>query len=77
MNDYYKNGRAGSRGYVQLNRKKTQPRIIDLLWKDQCEWHRMTSMTGPDYAVVCNLIDIHASTRTQYYIFKVFLLVEF
>ena len=25
-------------------------------WEDQCEWHRMTRMTGPDCAVVCNLI---------------------
>ena len=22
-------------------------------WEDQCEWHRMTRMTGPDYAVMC------------------------
>ena len=29
-------------------------------WKDQqCEWHRMTinRMTGPDSAVMCNLIN--------------------
>ena len=27
-------------------------------WEDQCEWHRMTinRMTGPDCAVMCNLI---------------------
>ena len=28
-------------------------------WEDQCEWHRMTQMTGPDCAVMCNLINIH------------------
>ena len=29
-------------------------------WEDKCEWHRMTRMTGPDWAVmVCNLINIH------------------
>ena len=26
-------------------------------WEDQCEWHRMTRMTGPDCAVMCNLIN--------------------
>ena len=29
-------------------------------WEDQCEWHRMTRMTGPDCAVMCNLINIHS-----------------
>ena len=38
---------ARLRGYVQLN-THTHP------WEDQCEWHRMTRMTGPDYAVMCN-----------------------
>ena len=29
-------------------------------WEDQCgEWHRMTRMTGPDCAVMCNFINIH------------------
>ena len=28
-------------------------------WEDQCEWHRMTRMTGPDCAVMNNLINIH------------------
>ena len=23
-------------------------------WEDQCEWHRMTRMTGPDCAVMCS-----------------------
>ena len=28
-----------------------------LTWEDQCEWHRMTRMTGLDCAVMCNLIN--------------------
>ena len=28
-------------------------------WEDQCEWHRMTRMTGPDCAVMCNSINVH------------------
>ena len=28
-------------------------------WEDQCEWHIMTRMTGPDCAVMCNLINTH------------------
>ena len=34
-------------------------------WEDQCEWHRMTRMTGPDCAVMCNLINIHIYIHTQ------------
>ena len=34
-------------------------------WEDQCEWHRMTRMTGPDCAVMCNLINTHTHTQTQ------------
>ena len=30
---------------------------------DQCEWHRMTGMTGPDCAVMCNLINTHTHTQ--------------
>ena len=33
-------------------------------WEDQCEWHRMTRMTGPDCAVMCNLINTQAHTYT-------------
>ena len=29
----------------------------------QCEWHRMTRMTGPDCAVMCSLINTHTHTR--------------
>ena len=28
-------------------------------WEDQCEWHRMTRMTRPDCAIMCNLINTH------------------
>ena len=34
-------------------------------WEDQCEWHRMTRMTGPDCAVMCNLINTHTHTHTH------------
>ena len=33
-------------------------------WEDQCEWHRMTRMTGPNCAVMCNLINIHTYIHT-------------
>ena len=38
--------------------------------EDQCEWHRMTRMTGPDCVVMCNLINtyIHRSTYIHTYI---------
>ena len=39
--------------------------IIDPPWEDQCGWHRMTRMTGPDCAVMCNLINIHTHTYTH------------
>ena len=29
---------------------------------DQCEWHRMTRMTGPDCVVMCNLINTYIHT---------------
>ena len=31
-------------------------------WGDECEWHRMTRITGPDCAVMCNLINTHTHT---------------
>ena len=34
--------------------------------EDQCEWHRMTRMTGPDCVVRCNLINTHTHTHTNY-----------
>ena len=30
--------------------------------EDQCEWHRMTRMTGPDCVVMCNLINTYIRT---------------
>ena len=33
-------------------------------WEGQCEWYRMTRMTGPDCAVMCNLINIHTYIHT-------------
>ena len=48
--------RAGLRGYVQFN-KYTHTH--------QREWHRMTRMTRPDCAVICNLINTHTHTHTQ------------
>ena len=50
--------------FVQVERESVSPLsrlIISLIlpWEDQCEWHRMTRMTGPDCAVMCNLINTH------------------
>ena len=33
--------------------------------KIQSEWHRMTRMTRPDCAVMCNLINTHTHTQTE------------
>ena len=33
--------------------------------EDQCEWHRMTRMTGPDCVVMCNLINTHTHKYTH------------
>ena len=47
-----------TRGYVQFN-KYTHTHTLSLIppREDQCEWHRMTRMTGPDCVVMCNLIN--------------------
>ena len=37
----------------------THTHILISPWDDQCEWYRTTRMTGPDCAVVCNLINTH------------------
>ena len=34
-------------------------------WEDQREWHRMTRMTRPDCAVMCNSINTHTHTHTH------------
>ena len=36
--------------------------------EDQCEWHRMTRMTGPDCVVMCNLINTYIHTYIHTYI---------
>ena len=36
--------------------------------EDQCEWHRMTRMTGPDCVVRCNLINTYIHTYIRTYI---------
>ena len=38
-------------------------RINEMTTHTQCEWHRMTGMTGPDCAVICNLINTHTHTH--------------
>ena len=73
----YKDDRAGLRGYVHFNKYTsihmcnsinihTYIQQVSLIppWEDQCEWHRMTRMTGPDCAVMCNLINIHTYMHT-------------
>ena len=35
--------------------------------QDQCEWHRMTRMTGPDCVVMCNLINTYIHTYIHTY----------
>ena len=39
----------------RMNGKKTHTHTP---WEDQREWHRMTRMTRPDCAVMCNLINM-------------------
>ena len=39
--------------------------IIDPPWEDQCESHRMTRVTGPDCAVMSNLINTNIHTHTH------------
>ena len=53
------------RGYVQFN-KYTYIHTYIPPREDQCEWHRMTRMTGPDCVVMCNLINtcIHTYIHT-------------
>ena len=36
-----------------------------LVLRDQCEWHGMTRVTGPDCAVMCNLINKYTHTHTH------------
>ena len=52
-------------GYVQFN-KYTY--IHTYIHTYQCEWHRMTRMTGPDCVVMCNLINTYIHTYIHTYI---------
>ena len=60
-------GRAGLRGYVQLN-KYTYIHTYIPTYQVQTYihtyMHRMTRMTGPDCVVMCNLINIHTYIHT-------------
>ena len=51
----------------RINGKKKHTHAHSLIppWGDQCEWHRMTRMTGSDCAVMCNLINLHTHTHTH------------
>ena len=62
LNDW--DDRAGLRGYVQFNKYTHTVSLIPPR-EDQCEWHRMTRMTGPDCVVMCNLINTHTHTHTH------------
>ena len=64
--------RAGLRGYVQFNKYAYIHTCIHTSLippcEDQCEWHRMTRMTGPDCTVMCNLMNIHTYIHTYTHI---------
>ena len=52
--------------HVQFNKyTHTHTHTHIPLWEDQCEWYRMTRMTRPDCAVMCNLINTHTHTHTH------------
>ena len=52
--------------HIQVH-KHTHTHTLSLIppWEDQCEWHRMTRMRGPDCAVMFNLINTHTHTHTH------------
>ena len=50
-------------GPERLLRENTHTHTLMPPWEDQFEWHRMTRMTGPDCAVMCNLINTHTHTQ--------------
>ena len=59
-------------GYVQFNKythTHTQVSLI-LPWEVQCEWDRMTRMTGADCAVMCKLKNMakHIHTHINKYV---------
>ena len=61
------------------NEKKKHTHTVSLIppREDQCEWHRMTRMTGPDCVVMCNLINTHTHTHTHTHKHDTFLNSEF
>ena len=65
--------RAGLRGYVSFNKYTHTHAHTIPPWVDQCEWHRMTRVTGPDCTVMYNLIDTHTHTHTHSEVFEVYL----
>ena len=40
-------------------------------WEDQSEGHRIARMTGPDCAIMCNLINTHTHTYSTYWLTRV------
>ena len=50
---------------MQFN-KYTHKHIHAYTQEDQCEWHRMARMTGPDCAVMYNLTNTHTHTHTHH-----------
>ena len=51
--------------YIHQN---IHPYIYTCIHTYQCEWHRMTRMTGPDCVVMCNLINTYIHTYIHTYI---------
>ena len=56
--------RSSSLTHTHTCRPTCMHTYIHTYMEDQCEWHRMTRMTGPDIAVMCNLINIHTYLPT-------------
>ena len=51
--------------FVEFSKHHAHTHTVSLIppWEDQCEWHRMTRMTGPDSAVMCSLINTHTHAQ--------------
>ena len=62
-----KNTKTQKHKHTHTNTHKYH-RSLNTPWKDQCERHRMTRMTGPDCAVMYNLINTHRHTHTYTHI---------
>ena len=59
--------KAGADTQTTHTHTHTHTHTVSLIppWEDQREWHRMTRMTRPDCAVMCNLINTHTHTHTH------------